>query len=156
MRQGASSEELATELMGAVDRARTLGLARSIDISFEISGDSGHGYRVSRTSFARVLDNLLVNAGNAVPDRGAVAVTLDEDAAGLRLIVSDTGPGMPEEFLPRAFERFSRPDVARSGASGGSGLGLALVHAIVVDAGGTVRLHNIPQDFRVEVRLPKM
>ncbi len=156
MRHGASSEELATELMGAVDRARMLALARSIDVSFEISGDSGHTYRVSRTSFARVLDNLLVNAVNAVPDRGAVAATLDEDAAGLRLIVSDTGPGMPEEFLPRAFERFSRPDVARSGGSGGSGLGLALVHAIVVDAGGTVRLHNIPQDFRVEVRLPKM
>jgi signal transduction histidine kinase len=152
----ASSGELTTELMGAVDRARMLALSRSIDVAFEVGGGDGDDYRIDPTAFARLVDNLLVNAINAVPDRGVVAVDLAENATGLRLAVRDTGPGMPEEFIPKAFERFSRPDLARSGNAGGSGLGLALVHAIVVDAGGTVRLTNTDGGFEVEVELPKM
>ena len=153
----ATSGELTTELMGAVDRARMLALSRSIDVAFEVGGgDGGHDYRIDPTAFGRLVDNLLVNAINAVPDRGVVAVDLAENSTGLRLAVTDTGPGMPEEFIPKAFERFSRPDVARTGSAGGSGLGLALVHAIVVDAGGEVRLRNTDGGFEVEVVLPQM
>ena len=152
----ATSAELTTEIMGAVDRARMLALSRSIDVTFELGTDDGHEYRIDPTAFARMADNLLVNALHAVPDRGVVAVDLAETATGLRLAVTDTGPGMPEEFIPKAFERFSRPDQARTGSAGGSGLGLALVHAIVVDAGGEVRLRNTTGGFEVEVLLPKM
>ena len=151
-----TGEQLTTELMGAIDRARMLALSRSIDVGFDVVGDSDHSYRVDPTSFARVLDNLLVNAINAVPDEGGVTLIFEQDAVGLRLIVTDNGPGMPEEFLPKAFERFSRPDVSRSGSSGGSGLGLALVRAIIVDAGGEVLLRNLGPGFEVEVQLPKM
>jgi signal transduction histidine kinase len=150
----ATFEELTTETMGAVDRARMLGLSRSVEVGLEIKAGSIDAYRIDPTAFARLVDNVLVNAINAVPDRGDVAVNLTEDATGLRLAVTDSGPGMPEEFIRRAFERFSRPDAARSGT--GSGLGLALVHAIVVDADGDVRLRNTPAGFLVEVVLPKM
>jgi two-component system OmpR family sensor kinase len=76
--------------------------------------------------------------------------------AGLDLTVTDDGPGMPPDFLGKAFERFSRPDAGRATSAGGSGLGLALVHAIVVSAGGTVKLRNGAPGFTVEVRLPEM
>ncbi len=50
--------------------------------------------------------------------------------------VSDEGPGFPPDFAPRAFERFSRADEARSG--GGAGLGLAIVAAVARAHGGSV------------------
>ena len=58
----------------------------------------------------------------------------------VELHVRDEGPGFPPEFLPRAFERFSRPDEARSGQ--GAGLGLALAQAIAVAHGGSAGAAN--------------
>ena len=50
--------------------------------------------------------------------------------------VTDEGPGFPDDFVPRAFERFSRADEART--SGGAGLGLAIVDAVARAHGGSV------------------
>ena len=157
-----SSAELTNELMGAIDRARMLGLPRSVEVGFEVrgaevsAGATGQRYRIDPHSFGRMLDNLLVNAVNAVSERGAIEVSLTHGSHGLDLAVRDDGPGMPPEFVSKAFERFSRPDAGRSTSAGGSGLGLALVHAIVVSAGGTVELRNGTPGFAVEVHLPKM
>jgi two-component system OmpR family sensor kinase len=60
----------------------------------------------------------------------------------IELHVSDRGPGFEPEFLPRAFERFSRADAAR--ARGGAGLGLAIVETIASAHGGRVRARNLP------------
>jgi len=70
--------------------------------------------------------------------------------------VRDDGPGVPESFLPRAFDRFSRPDDARSSNSGGSGLGLALVKAITVRAGGDVAISNQNPGLEVRVTIPRL
>jgi len=58
-----------------------------------------------------------------------------------RLIVRDTGPGIPEEHLPLIFERFYKVDAARK-AAGGSGLGLSIVKAIVERHGGRISARN--------------
>jgi two-component system OmpR family sensor kinase len=60
---------------------------------------------------------------------------------------------MPEDFLPVAFDRFSRPDEARTKRTGGSGLGLAIVQAIVTAANGRVTLTN-SDGFSVMVTVP--
>jgi signal transduction histidine kinase len=152
-----TSAQLTTELMGAIDRARMLGLPRSVDVGLDVQGSGAEQrYRIDPHSFGRVLDNLLVNSVNAVSVGGTIDVSLKHGAAGLDLTVTDDGPGMPPEFLAQAFERFSRPDAGRSTSSGGSGLGLALVQAIVVSAGGTVELRNGTPGFAVEVHLPQM
>ena len=73
---------------------------------------------------------------------GAAPVLLRATArnGAVELHVLDEGPGFPAEFLPHAFERFSRPDEARSGQ--GAGLGLALVQAIAVAHGGSAGAAN--------------
>ncbi|MEY9852700.1 signal transduction histidine kinase [Leifsonia sp. EB41] len=73
------------------------------------------------------------------------------------LTVHDSGPGMPEEFIPVALDRFTRADGARttSRAGGGGGLGLAIVAALAGAAGGSVQLANAPTGgLVVTVRLP--
>lgn len=148
---------LVTEMMGSVDRARMLALARDIDVAFSIDEPPAESrFAVSSDGFGRVLDNLLANAIAAVDTGGSVTVDLREQGDHLVLTVSDDGAGMPDDFIPRAFDRFTRADSARAAHSGGTGLGLALVAAIVDAAGGTIELANRPPGFVVTVALPKM
>ncbi|MCU1416708.1 MAG: Two-component sensor histidine kinase [Schumannella sp.] len=148
--------ELVGELMRAVDRARMVGLATSTEVGFELSRtDDARRYRVDPQGFGRIADNLLTNA-LAASAGGSVEARLAQTATGIELTVADDGPGMPEDFIPRAFERFSRADVARGSQSGGSGLGLALVHALATAAGGTVQLRNTAPGFEAVVTLPNM
>jgi two-component system phosphate regulon sensor histidine kinase PhoR len=58
--------------------------------------------------------------------------------------VKDTGIGLPEEALPRLFERFYRVDKARSRGTGGTGLGLAIVEKIVSKHGGYIKVESTP------------
>ena len=86
---------------------------------------------------ARILTNLLDNA--AVHGKPPYELVVDEPAPGWsRVIVSDTGAGMPPALLTGATQRFARADEARTRP--GSGLGLALVDTLVTQAGGELRL----------------
>ena len=153
----ATTSELVDETMGSVDRARMLALAKQVDVAFVTSDlDDGASYPIDPSAFARILDNLLSNAVNAVGIAGAVELSLRADAGQLEISVLDDGPGVPEGFLPKAFDRFSRPDESRTASRGGSGLGLALVRAIAESAGGTASLSNGPTGAAAIVRIPKM
>jgi two-component system phosphate regulon sensor histidine kinase PhoR len=89
------------------------------------------------TDVAIALDNLVDNA-IAYTETGSVRVRVKASDAFVTIKVSDTGPGIAEEHLPRLFERFYRVDRARSRESGGTGLGLALVKHVVERSNGTV------------------
>ena len=156
-RGSGSTSELVDELMGCIDRARMLGLAKQADVGFELRNtDRDKPYGVDPQSFGRIAENLLANAVAAIPLRGSVTATLEQTPSDLILTVADTGPGMDEEFIPRAFERFTRPDDSRTATTGGSGLGLALVRAIATAAGGTATLANSHPGLTVTVTLPTM
>jgi len=88
----------------------------------------------------RVVGNLIDNACRHAATRVQVEVATDGDCG--RVTVSDDGIGFPSEFLPVAFDRFSRADPARGGKGGGSGLGLAIVAALVRAQGGRVAVGN--------------
>lgn len=152
-----SGQAIASEVLTAVDRARTIAAGAEVDIDDDIVlVDATARYRVGPLAMSRVADNLLSNAVRAVGDRGRVVLLLRDEGASLRLRVEDDGPGVPEEFLDIAFERFSRADTSRTGGGSGSGLGLALVAAIADAADGDARAENLHPGFAVEVRLPKM
>jgi heavy metal sensor kinase len=103
----------------------------------------------------QVLTNLLSNAVQYNRPGGAVRVELGVAAAEAVLSVSDTGCGIPEGDRPHIFERFYRVDKARSRASGGNGLGLAICKSIVEAHGGTIGFETKPgQGSTFWVRLP--
>ncbi len=88
---------------------------------------------------AQALRNLLGNAIEHTEPGGLVRLTADATASGrARFIVEDDGPGIPPDQLELVFDRFHRTDDARDRRSGGAGLGLAIVRAIVVAHGGRV------------------
>ena len=137
----ASAEAISEEVSEAIDHARILDPAKNLQIDFEIMNSAG--VRVSAQDFRRVLDNLLGNAVANCPTAAKILVEVDQEGAFLALHVKDTGPGFPPEFMPIAFDRFSRPDLSRHSSTGGSGLGLAIVKAIAESSDGRVKVENL-------------
>jgi len=82
--------------------------------------------------------NLLSNAIKFTPDGGSVHLRLHRAGAHVAIEVSDTGDGIPADFLPHVFERFRQADTGSRRRYGGLGLGLAIVRHLVEQHGGTV------------------
>jgi CheY-like chemotaxis protein len=85
-----------------------------------------------------VIWNLLTNAIKFTPKGGQVHVMLQRVRSHVEIIVADTGEGIPPEFLPDVFNRFSQADASTTRRHGGLGLGLAIVRHITELHGGTV------------------
>ena len=90
----------------------------------------------------QALGNLLDNAIGHTPPGGRVSLVAASEDGAVTFEVSDTGPGFPAAFLPRAFEPFARPDTSRSRRDGGTGLGLAIVRAVAEAHGGSAEARN--------------
>jgi signal transduction histidine kinase len=90
----------------------------------------------------RALRNLIENAVK-YGERAYVSVARDDH--GFRIIVSDDGPGIAEDRMEEMMQPFTRLEGSRNRETGGAGLGLALVRAIMAEHGGTLRLANRPQ-----------
>jgi two-component system phosphate regulon sensor histidine kinase PhoR len=88
----------------------------------------------------QALQNLTANALHHTPPGGTITVSAEPAPGAIRVTVRDTGPGIAPEHLPLIFDRFYKADNAR--ASGGSGLGLSIVKAIVERHGGTIAVRN--------------
>ena len=104
----------------------------------------------------QVITNLLANAIQYNRPGGHVRVRLEEVGGEAVLTFSDTGVGIPEEHIPRIFDRFYRVDPARSSRSTGIGLGLAISKAIVEAHRGAISCESVPgEGATFTVRLPK-
>jgi two-component system OmpR family sensor kinase len=103
----------------------------------------------------QIVDNLIANVRTHTPVGTTTAIELTSAAGRAVLTVTDDGPGMPHDLAARAFERFSRADTSRSRASGGAGLGLSIVAALVSAHHGSVDLASSEgHGVAVTVRLP--
>jgi signal transduction histidine kinase len=94
---------------------------------------------------------------NAVAYGQKAEVRIADDSENYEVVVEDDGPGIPETDHQRVFEPFVRLESSRNEATGGTGLGLTLVKAIVEGHGGAVVLENRPEGgLRARMRLPRM
>lgn len=91
----------------------------------------------------QVLANLIDNAIKYCPPQSTITVQFLDEAEATILKVADNGPGIPEKYLDRLFERFYRLDKGRSRETGGTGLGLSIVKHIMQRHNGSVKAESI-------------
>lgn len=115
---------------------------KEIDLTYRAA--EGCTVLATKDEIHQIIYNLTDNAVKYSPPHSSVQVTLAREGEQVVLTVEDNGAGIPEEDLPRIFERFYRVDKARSRAAGGTGLGLSIVSDTVKRRGGTVEAGNRP------------
>lgn len=126
--------------------------ANDIELVEEITAAAAFG---DEKRLEQVLDNLLSNALRYTDSGGTVAVTVRKHDDEALLEVADTGMGISAEDLPHVFERFWRGDKSRSRATGGYGIGLAVVSELVRAHDGRIDVESEPgRGSRFSVYLP--
>lgn len=120
------------------------GLAARRQVRLEVVGAESAGVLGDADRLAQVLDNLLDNAIRYSPENSSVTVEIHSDAQECQCAVRDRGAGIPEKHLPFIFDRFYRADASRNRQSGGAGLGLAIVRALVAAQGGHINAESAP------------
>lgn len=131
--------------------------SEAIDPDYPVTVESADVVRVpgDEQRLAQVVANLLANARVHTPTGTAVTITLREDGDQVFMDVMDDGPGLPGDDSDKLFERFYRIDSSRSRETGGAGLGLAIVAAIVTAHNGTIDAANEDgHGARVTISLP--
>ena len=134
--------DLPSLIESTVEAMRPTALQKRVELITaldELAWVQGDGKRL-----AQVLNNLLNNALKFTPAGGRISVELRRDGEEVVLVVSDTGPGIPPEFMPRVFDRFTQADESVTRTHGGLGLGLAIVQHIVEGHQGRVAVDNGP------------
>lgn len=127
------------ELASLQAKAGERGLAFEARLPAEALAVSGDERRLRQ-----LLLNLLANSLRYTDAGGSVRVTLAADGGDAVLDLQDSAPGVPEDLLPRLFERFFRVEASRSRAGGGSGLGLAIARSIAEAHGGRLEARPSP------------
>jgi len=92
----------------------------------------------------QVMANLLSNAAKFSPSGARVEICLERTRGAFRVSIIDPGPGIPEEFKPRVFDRFAQADSSTSRQRGGTGLGLAICKIIIDKLGGKIDFVSAP------------
>ena len=126
--------------MEAVESFRTAAKDQGVTLEVELPGDLPQVW-ADTTRVSHVFVNLVSNALKHTPPGGKVTVAARAEKNGVAFSITDTGKGIPNEYLPRIFEQFFR--VPDQGPQTGAGLGLAIVKEIVEAHGGTVSVDSI-------------
>jgi signal transduction histidine kinase/CheY-like chemotaxis protein len=145
---------LARVIVDAVDSVRPGAVAKGIELRLDV--DEGPVANADGERLQQVVWNLMSNACKFTPAGGRVDVSLRSDDTTATIVVSDTGVGIPSDFLPYVFDRFRQADQGFTRAHGGLGLGLAIVKHLVEMHGGEVRASSDGPGTgsKFEVRLP--
>ncbi|WP_296197492.1 cell wall metabolism sensor histidine kinase WalK [uncultured Microbacterium sp.] len=132
--------DIAPVVRAAIEAASASAAERGITITGRAPDDMiafADAHRVRQ-----VVDNLISNAVKYNDDNGSVIVEVTRDGLFTWISVADDGPGIPEDELPRLFERFFRSDAVRNTGTHGSGLGLAISRDIVRAHGGEITVRT--------------
>ena len=118
---------------------RRKGITLEQSIAPDVSTVTGDSNRLEQA-----IQNLAANAVRHTPEGGTIRLSAQRVDDGVELAVEDSGPGIPEDHLPRIFDRFYKVDFSRTGTAlpSGSGLGLSIVQAIIKRHGGTIGASN--------------
>jgi two-component system sensor histidine kinase BaeS len=123
--------------------AASVGLSSSVDDDLPV-------LELDQSRIRQVIGNLLDNAVRLTPSGGSVKIRAAAAKDGVKIEVTDTGPGIAADVLPRIFDRFYR-----AGERGGSGLGLPIARSLVEAHGGSITASSEPgHGTTISIRLP--
>jgi signal transduction histidine kinase len=115
------------------------GFAESYGVRVRLDPEAATGdVRVDADRLVQVMANLLSNAIKFSPTDEEVAVTIENRETAARICVRDHGPGIPDDFKPRMFDKFAQADGSDARTKSGTGLGLSIVKQIVTRLGGEI------------------
>ena len=137
-REDTDIHALAEEAVGTLSES-----AKAKNVTLEVHGGGTTVFGVRRLLY-EIVYNLCDNAIRYNEDGGRVDITTLTDDDGAKLIVKDTGIGIPPEHQGRIFERFYRVDKSHSKQSGGTGLGLSIVKHAAQYHGAEIKLESVP------------
>jgi two-component system OmpR family sensor kinase len=115
-------------------------------------GPGAENISADRDRLEQAIQNLAANAIRYAPANSTIRLEARREGDRVTLSVADEGPGIPAEHLPHVFDRFYKADAARGGLSGGSGLGLSIVKAIVERHEASIDVHSRPGQTIFDVR----
>jgi PAS domain S-box-containing protein len=130
--------DLAQVIEASVDSIRPSVIAKSIDLKVQLNPGGGL-VSGDPDRLQQIMWNLLSNSVKFTPRHGHIEVRLNRLESNFEIVVSDSGTGISEEFLPYVFNRFSQANTTTERQYGGLGLGLAIVRHLVEGHGGTIR-----------------
>ncbi|HMJ15691.1 MAG TPA: ATP-binding protein [Polyangiaceae bacterium] len=128
--------DVASVIGAAADSVRPAAIAKGVRLHVETHVQGP--WIADEDRIQQVVWNLLSNAVKFTPAGGSARVRATGDTNELRILVSDTGKGIPQSFLPYVFDRFRQADASTTRVHGGLGLGLAIVRHLVELHGGVV------------------
>lgn len=127
----------------AIIRDDHLPLFRKKNIEFTMKDlPANKMFLADHDRFVQIISNLLNNAYKYTDEGGRVTIRAYENDGYLHIQIEDTGVGISSEDLPYVFERFYRGDKSRDRKTGGIGIGLSIVKALVVAQGGTIEIES--------------
>ena len=134
------------------------GLADKFEVTLELKNEApGAMVCADRDRLMQVLTNLLSNAVKFSPPGAAVELMVTHAGDDLRFAVRDQGPGIPEEFQSKIFDRFSQADTSATRKQGGTGLGLSIAQSIMELHGGSLLFTTEPgEGTTFTFTLPKL
>lgn len=146
--------ELMALLQQAIEANRAYAAQFEVDLLLEPTLPSTTGIplgvvqvNVDPNRLMQVMNNLLSNAAKFSPPGQTVRVWAEHVQEGIRVCVQDRGPGIPEEFRSRIFQKFAQADSSDTRQKGGTGLGLSISKAIVERFGGTIGFVSQPDQL---------
>ena len=135
-----SSFSISDAIFDTADQYKSI--AMSEGVRFDISVSDGITVVGNEGEIRRCVSLLLDNAFRYVDNGGRVELSLQKASGGAEIKVTNTTPGVDKGSLDRWFDRFYRTDLSRNSDTGGSGIGLSVVKAIVLAHGGAVKAHS--------------
>ena len=126
---------------------------KSIELKFINQADDESVLQIDPHQFEKIIYNLLSNAIKFTPENGMVDVQLIAESAYIQIVISDSGPGIPEESLELIFERYYQSSTQNTSQTG-VGIGLALVKELVELHGGSIHVNSEKTGSTFTIKLP--
>lgn len=129
--------------------------ASAADVALVVDAEPQLQFNADDRRAQQVVGNLVSNALKFAPPGSEVRLRASAADGHVRLSVADRGPGIPDEFRPRIFQRFAQADMGNTRALGGSGLGLSIVKRLAEQMDGRVGFESVPGNTVFHVEFPE-